>query len=146
GDRACAETSLVVREAGSPDGSRCQLVAAQPFDPSGGDSSDPHAARERARARLRGGDARLAARKSRNAGAGRGPRPTEQRSAEIVTQQGFRHRQRALQPIARIVVEGVAHAGCRIDFGGRPLVLEKAVKARSFRFDVESGAVVAGEI
>ncbi|MBK7948448.1 MAG: DUF342 domain-containing protein [Deltaproteobacteria bacterium] len=146
GGRACAETRIVVREAGSPDGSPCQLIAAQPFDPVGSEAGDPADARERARARLRGGEVRLAARKSRDGRPGRGPRPTEQRSAAVVAQQGFRHRQRELQPLAQIVIKGTAHAGCRIDFGGRPLVLEKAVKARSYRFDVESGRIVAGEI
>lgn len=146
GDRACAETSLVVREAGSEDGARCHLVAAQPFDPTDGDRADPKAAREQAKARLRGSTGPLAARKARDGRPGRGPRPTEQKAAELTSKQGFRHRQRELQPIARIVVKGTAHAGCRIDFGGRPLLLEKSVQARSFRFDIESGTVVAGEI
>lgn len=146
GDRACAETSLVVREAGSPDGGRCHLVAAQPFDPVGGESPDPAAARDQAKARLRGATLPLAARKARDGRPGRGPRPTEQKATELASKQGFRQRQRELQPIARIVVQGTAHAGCRIDFGGRPLLLEKPVRARSFRFDVESGTVVAGEI
>ncbi|MFO0688161.1 MAG: FapA family protein [Myxococcota bacterium] len=151
GGRACAETSLVAREAGSPDGGSCQLIAAHPFGPGEDEAGIPRssaAARESARAKLRGGDAsgRLAARKSRDGRPGRGPRPTEQRAASLVAQQGFRHRQRELQATARIVIQGTVHAGCRIDFGGRPLVLEKSARARCYRFDVESGRVVAGEI
>ncbi|MEZ4331470.1 MAG: FapA family protein [Myxococcota bacterium] len=145
GDQALAEIRIAVRDAGSPAGGPCHLRAAHPLDVVEGERTEPSVAREQARARLRGGD-RLAARKRRNDRIGRGERPESPRSLELQRQRAWRKRQRALQPLARIVVEGTAHAGCRIDFGGRPLVLEKTVKGRTYRFDVGSGEILWEEI
>src|SRR5690606_27773588 len=145
GDQALAETRIAVREAGSAAGGPCHLRAAHPLeppDPSTLESNEAHAAREQARARLRGGEERLAARKRRDDRIGRGERPEGRQPAELSRQCAFRKRQRALQPLARIVVEGTAHAGCRIDFGGRPLVLEASVKGRTWRYDVVRGEIV----
>lgn len=146
GDQALAETRIAVRDAGSPAGGPCHLRAAHPLEPAEGERTDPSVAREQARARLRGGGDRLAARKRRADRVGRGERPESPRSLELQRQRAWRRRQRELQPLARIVVEGTAHAGCRIDFGGRPLVLEKTVKRRIYRFDVGSGEILWEEI
>ena len=54
----------------------------------------------------------------------------------------FRKRERELQHEARIEIQGTAHPGCRIDFGGRPLILEQAVRARVYRFDCERDEIV----
>lgn len=149
GDVARAETRIRVRDAGSPAGGPCHLRAAHPLGrdelETGGARTPEDAARARARARLRAESERLSARKSRATGDGRGERAHVQAPAEIAQQRQFRARQRALQASARIEITGTAHAGCRIDFGGRPLVLEESVKARTYRYDVEGDLVLAEE-
>lgn len=142
GDRLQAETRIVVRDVGSPTGSACVLRAAHPLEDFDGDRAGERAGRERARAVLTGGPERLAARKSRDTGKGRRERPTGPTAPEIESKRSFRKRERELQPEARIEIQGTAHPGCRIDFGGRPLVLEQAVRSRVYRFDCERDEIV----
>ncbi len=147
GDKAFAESSIRVRDVGSPAGTSCLLRAAHPAESStSGIAEGENAARERARSRLGGATPALSARKGRETRKGRGDRPATAKAAGLEPRIALRKRQRALQPLARIEVLGTAHAGCRIDFGGRPLVLESAVKARRFRFDVERDEVIAEEL
>lgn len=146
GDRAFAESRITVRDAGSPAGGPCLLRAAHPFVPAGEESGPDLGARERARALLREGPDRLSARKARDTRKGRGERPLKASAPELGQQREFRKRQRALQADARIEIQGTAHAGCRIDFGSRPLVLESAVRAKVFRFDLDRDEIVAEEM
>ena len=53
--------------------------------------------------------------------------------------------QRELQKTAVIEIRGTGHPGCRIDFGGRPLVLDREVTRQVYRFDVEHDTIVAKE-
>ena len=149
GNHAYAESRITVRDAGSPAGGSCLLRAAHPLETSNDDTdaekTDENGARERARALLRGGPERLSARKSRDTRKGRGERPLAVNTPELGPQRLFRKRERELQPSARIEIQGTAHAGCRIDFGGRPLVLDESVRAKVFRFDVERNEVVVEE-
>ena len=146
GDRAFAESRITVRDAGSPAGGPCLLRAAHPFATAAEEGGPELGARDRARALLQGGQDRLSARKTRDTRKGRGERPLAASAPELGPQREFRRRQRALQADARIEIEGTAHAGCRIDFGSRPLVLESAVRATVFRFDPERDEIVAEEI
>lgn len=145
GDRAEAETRIRVRDAGSPAGGPCHLRAAHPLALPNAGQPEEEAARLRALARLRGNGEPLAARKSRDTRKGRSERRNVAAPPELGQQWLFRRRQRELQPDARIEIEGTAHAGCRIDFGGRPLVLEASVTGRVFRFDPERDEIVAEE-
>jgi hypothetical protein len=142
GNRAQAETRISVRDAGSPTGTTCVLRVAHPLEAFEGDLEGTSESRERARAVLRGGNERLSARKSRETGKVRGERPTGTSAPEIELKRSFRKRERELQREARIEIQGTAHAGCRIDFGGRPLVLEEAVRSRVYRFDCERDEIV----
>jgi uncharacterized protein (DUF342 family) len=146
GDRAFAESRITVRDAGSPAGGPCLLRVAHPFESIPAETAEGPDARALARARLREGPDRLSARKARDTRKGRGERPSSPGGPELGLQRSFRKRQRALQADARIEVQGTAHAGCRIDFGSRPLVLEEAVRAKVFRFDVERDEIVAEEM
>ncbi len=146
GDRAFAESRITVRDAGSPAGGPCLLRAAHPFAHPGEESGPDLGARDRARALLRDGPDRLSARKARDTRKGRGERPHAASAPELGQQREFRKRQRALQADARIEIQGTAHAGCRIDFGSRPLVLESAVRATVFRFNLERDEIVAEEM
>jgi len=145
GDVAEAETRISVGDAGSANGAPCRLRAAHPLEEAEREPADPQAARERALARLRAPVETLAARKSRDSRKGRGERPDAPDAALLERQRAFRQRERELQPLARIEIRGVAHEGCRIDFGGRPLVLEQSVRRRVFRFDPERDEIVAEE-
>lgn len=146
GDRAFAESRINVRDAGSPAGGPCLLRVAHPFEPAPGERPDGPVARERALARLREGPDRLSARKARDTRKGRGERPLAPRAPDLELQRAFRQRLRALQAKARIEIQGTAHAGCRIDFGSRPLVLDAAVRAKVFRYDLERDEIVAEEM
>ena len=123
------------RDVGSPAGGPCTLRVAHPLDAFDAERDGAGDARERARAELRGSSERLSARKSRETGKRRGERPAIATVPQIVEKRGFRQREHELQREARIEIQGTAHPGCRIDFGGRPLVLEEAVRARVYRFD-----------
>jgi uncharacterized protein (DUF342 family) len=145
GGQAFAESSIEVRDAGSPAGGLCVLRAARPLETGKEASADERDARERARALLRGGPDRLSARKGRDTRKGRGERPDAVAAPALAPQLQFRKRQHELQPSARIEIKGTAHAGCRIDFGGRPLLLDRPVRGKVFRFDVERDEIVAEE-
>jgi hypothetical protein len=145
GDRAQAEHRIRVRDAGSPNGVACVLRVAHPLEDFDDEEGGPGAARERARAVLRGGGGKLAARKSRDSGKGRGERPTAATGLETTSKRSFRLRERELQQDARIEIHGTAHPGCRIDFGGRPLVLERPVSRTVFRLDPDRDVIVAEE-
>ena len=142
GGRAQAETRITVRDAGSPTGMTCVLRVAHPLEAFDGEAGGEDLARERARAVLRGSSERLSARKSRETGKGRGERPASAAAPEIEMKRSFRKRERELQHAARIEIQGTAHPGCRIDFGGRPLVLEQAVRSRVYRLDTERDEIV----
>jgi uncharacterized protein len=145
GDSAEAETRIRVRDAGSPAGGPCHLRAAHPLELPSSGQSEEEAARLRALTRLsRHGDP-LSARKARDTRKGRGERRNITPAPELGQQWLFRRRQRELQTDARIEIEGTGHPGCRIDFGGRPLVLEVSVTGRVFRFDPERDEIVAEE-
>ena len=142
GDRLQAETRITVRDVGSPTGAACILRAAHPLEAFDGDLAGESDGRERARAVLSGNNERLSARKSRETGKGRRERPTSASAPEIGMKRSFRKRERELQHEARIEIQGTAHPGCRIDFGGRPLILEQAVRSRVYRFDCERDEIV----
>ncbi len=142
GDRAQAETRIRVRDVGSPAGGACTLRVAHPLDAFDAERDGAGDARERARAELRGSTERLSARKSRETGKRRGERPAIETAPQLAEKRSFRQREHELQREARIEIQGTAHPGCRIDFGGKPLVLEEAVRARVYRFDTERGEIV----
>jgi hypothetical protein len=146
GDRAFAESRITVRDAGSPAGGPCLLRVAHPFESiPARPPRNPTRARSRARAPARRPGPPVRAQGPRHAQGSRRA-SLEPRRPELGLQRSFRKRQRALQADARIEVQGTAHAGCRIDFGSRPLVLEEAVRAKVFRFDVERDEIVAEEM
>lgn len=146
GNQAVAESRIRVLDAGSPAGGPCLLRVAHPLAIPGSEKKDQDDARDRARALLRNGPDRLSARKSRDTRKGRGERPSVVSAPKLAPQLEFRKRQRELQPSARIEIRGTAHAGCKIDFGSRPLVLEQSVRATVFRLDMERDEIVAEEM
>lgn len=145
GDKLFAESKIRVRDVGSPAESTCLLRAAQPLELPKNAAADADA-RDRARSRLGGVQAPLSARKARETRKGRGERPATANQPAFAPQVLLRKRQRELQASARIEVAGTAQAGCRIDFGGRPLVLAQPVRARCFRFDVDRDEIIEEEI
>jgi hypothetical protein len=118
------------------------LRVAHPLDAFDVERDGEGDARARARADLRGNAEPLSARKSRERGKRRGERPAIATAPQLGEKRSFRQRERELQGEARIEIQGTAHPGCRIDFGGRPLVLEEAVRSRVYRFDTERGEIV----
>jgi len=146
GKQAIAESRIRVLDAGSPAGGPCLLRVAHPLEIPEGEKKDDDGARDRARALLCGGPDRLSARKARDTRKGRGERPSAVNAPRLAPQLEFRKRQHELQPSARIEIRGTAHAGCKLDFGSRPLVLEQAVRAKIFRLDMERDEIVVEEM
>jgi uncharacterized protein (DUF342 family) len=145
-----AESRVVLKDVGSPAGGPCLLRAACPLEPlgpappSGGAtalrSSRPEAQRPRGALRDR---------KGRGITSGRRATPTGAKTRaddEIETRRAWRRRQRELQRIATIEIHGTAHAGCRIDLGVTPLVLETDVSRRRFRVDLEHARIIEEEL
>ena len=57
----------------------------------------------------------------------------------------WRRRQRALQRQASIIIEQIAHAGCRLDFGGVSRILTNDVRNKTYRLDPKSNQIVGEE-
>lgn len=149
GDEARAETTIAVRDAGSPAGGPCRLRAAAPLARRPASQSPSPSGRQRSREPVRGGVHEA----GRDHGDGRARRRGRaekggklRRKQALFALLDWRRQQRALQAEASIEVSGVAHAGTRIDFGGRPLVLESNVRTTRFRFDVERDEIVMEEL
>lgn len=146
GLEARAEDRILAREAGSPAGGPCLLRAAFPIEAL--DRIGSHATRPRSggRAPKRAKQGSLAARKSKGKKTPRATGPEKAVGAAKIREQiGWRERERRLRSTAIIEISETAHPGCRIDFGGRPLVLERAYKKTRFRYDVEDDLIVAEE-
>lgn len=146
GNSVQAETRIVLEDAGSAAGGPCVLRAAYPLE------TDPHSLRPRqsqtdvpTKKMLRDVTS-LRARKGRNGRKGRAARPSTKRQLEIDARREWRCRQRELQRTAVIEIRGTAHAGCRLDFGGAPLVLERDVRAKRFQVDPNTQKIITTEI
>ncbi|MAG29761.1 MAG: hypothetical protein CL908_02570 [Deltaproteobacteria bacterium] len=142
-DSLQAETRIILKDAGSPAGGPCTLRVAHPLD-----SSDSCKDVENGETGSTAGrdTAPLPNRKGRDSRKGRGARPVSKRQLELTARRKWRKRQRELQRTAVIEVHGTARAGCRLDFGVAPLVLERDVAARRFSIDLESDQIVSVEI
>ncbi|MBW2241769.1 MAG: DUF342 domain-containing protein [Deltaproteobacteria bacterium] len=137
-DSAHAESRIILKDAGSPAGGPCILHAAHPLEPKDSDPKQGQVAGERPRRKSCSSDGSLRDRK------GRGTRPTMK--AQLEARREWRRRQRELQRTAVIEIRGTAYAGCRLDFGVAPLVLEKTVSARRFSVNLETDEIVSVEI
>jgi len=169
-----AESRVVLKDVGSPAGGPCLLRAAIPLEPlgpappSGGatalKSTRPEARRSNGTLRDRKGRGVASRRRATPvgravpagpatptdraapAGPATPPASTPHADAEIETRRAWRRRQRELQRIATIEIHGTAHAGCRIDLGVTPLVLETDVSRRRFRVDLEHARILEEEL
>lgn len=153
-----AESRVVLKDVGSPAGGPCLLRAACPLEPlgpappSGGAtalrSTRPEARRSGGTLRDRKGRGIASRRRATPTGATTGATTGAPTRAddEIETRRAWRRRQRELQRIATIEIHGTAHAGCRIDLGVTPLVLETEVSRRRFRVDLEHARVIEEEL
>lgn len=145
-----AESRVVLKDVGSPAGGPCLLRAACPLEPLGPapPSGGATALRStRPEARRPGGS--LRDRKGRGIASRRRATPTgatTRADDEIETRRAWRRRQRELQRIATIEIHGTAYAGCRIDLGVTPLVLETDVSRRRYRVDLEHARIVEEEL
>ncbi len=143
---AQAERRIRVQDAGSPAGGPCTLRVAHPLAP-----NDPPSDSKEARPDLRTrGAARpvthLRARKKRPSRDKFAGRIARRERIELLARQDFRRKQRELQQTAVIEIQGIAHAGCRLDFGVKPLVLDRDTRARVFRVDPETREIVGTEL
>lgn len=139
-DSIQAETRISVQDVGSPAGGPCVLRVAIPVEPEGFDPSLRPA-------KLGGPSPRRGKAEARKDRKPRGT-PTRQHNepqVDLDMRLDWRRRQRALQQTAVIEIKGTGHAGCRLDFGTRPLVLTEDVKNRTYRLDPESGEIVEVE-
>lgn len=144
---AQAETRIRVQDAGSPAGGPCILRVAHPLEAKGS-PIDPMKDRPPAPAMHRSPRPidDLRTRKKRS-GPGRRPRPGDRHDRlELLARRDFRRRQRELQRSAVIEIRGIAHAGCRLDFGLAPLLLDRDTRAKSFRIDPETREIVGTEL
>lgn len=139
---ARAESRIAARTVGSPAGGPCTLRVAYPLaPPTAVDSNRPRPiAGSSPRPRRKSGalNARKG-RRSKSIGAGPAKKEVETRSA-------WRERQRALQSKAVIEISGTAHAGIRVDFGVRPLLIETDRAAVRFRLDAETQEIVCEDL
>ncbi len=145
-ESAQAETRIVLKDAGSPAGGPCVLRAAYPLS-----ADEPIAHPQRLKADAPSKRAprpveSLRERKRRCANKQRADRPPTAKQLEIEARRVWRCRQRELQSTAVIEIHGTAHAGCRLDFGVSPLVLEEDVKAQRFLVDPDTQKIIAVEI
>lgn len=143
-----AETFVRVKDAGSPAGGPCALRVAIPLDP---ENFDP-----RLRAAAVGGP--IPARKrgkraNRSEASSSGQSPSRKGGTlskqfrsdpqtDLDVRLDWRRRQRLLQQVARVEIQGTAHAGCRIDFGTKALVLETTATHQIYRLDLENDEIV----
>lgn len=148
GDSIHAERTIRVAEAGSPGGGPCLLRAACPSDPppvASTPSKKPASVGAGRAKRRKASSGREHARGIRRSGAvAAGSREHKESRFEALLD--WRSRQQRLQRDARIEVVGIAHPGCRIDFGGQPLTLETAVEGSLFQLDPETGRVNRSEL
>ncbi|MCA9504929.1 MAG: DUF342 domain-containing protein [Myxococcales bacterium] len=157
GDAATAELRIVANEIGSKAGGPCVLRVAWPLEndaeggaaPAGSVPAPDHArsvtpvVAPTARAARQGS---LRARKGGPGRISRGARALAPRESELARRIAWRRRQRDLQADATIEVHGTAHAGCRLDFGIMPLVLERDQRARRWRLSPERDRILCEEL
>jgi len=151
-DCAQAETRIIVQEAGSKAGGPCILRAAYPMSLTSTNSETSKEEKTQARKgkavtslRDRKGRGSRSVSRATSKGAtrkGRTEKPRTQKQLDLEARRKWRNRQRELQKTAVIEVIGVARAGCRIDFGVAPLILEESVGARRFRVDPKSQKII----
>jgi uncharacterized protein (DUF342 family) len=153
-DCAQAETRIIVQEAGSKAGGPCILRATYPMSTTSTNSDSSTEGKPKR------GKAVTSLRecKGRHSQSGRGTKSkgiarkgrTEkirtQKQLDLEARRKWRDRQRELQKTAVIEVIGVARAGCRIDFGVAPLVLEENIGARRFRVDLKNRQIIVEKI
>ena len=140
---AQAETRLVLQDAGSPAGGPCVLRAAHPLEP--GEASSTRSGGVRVGDHIQTGPppiSSLRARKKRSCRGHPGGRAARLEQLAVIARRDFRRRQRKLQRVAVIEIQGIAHAGCRLDFGVAPLVLDRDIRAKSFHVDPDSQTIV----
>jgi len=153
-DSIQAETRIKVQSAGSPSGGPCVLRVAIPLEPENFDPALRPArlagATTRRGTRPKNGSDRRKSRKQ----SGRSPRATKGKGERVQhldyqidldMRLDWRRRQRALQRKAVIEIEKVAHAGCRLDFGGISRILKIDVRNKTYRLDPKSNEIVGEE-
>ena len=145
-----AESRVVLKDVGSPGGGPCLLRAACPLEPLGpAPPSGGATALRSTRPEARRSSGTLRDRKGRGVAGRRRATPaarTPHADDEIETRRAWRRRQRELQRIATIEIHGTAHAGCRIDLGVTPFILETDVSRRRYRVDLEHARVLEEEL
>jgi hypothetical protein len=146
-----AERRICVKDAGSPGGGQCTLRAAIPRGghPASGARSGSRGRKRRDPLRESGSGKKNAKSKANasNRGGRHGARtPNSSDRAALDELLDFRRRERKLQREASIEITGTAHAGCRFEFGGRPLVLEAPISSRRLRFDIDRDEIISEEL
>ena len=140
-DEVAAEARVHVQSAGSPAGGPCRLRAAVPLEPADFDPSlRPAPLGGPSPARKRRGGHRDTPSRTRDYKRGR-----LARSEDLEKRLTWRRNQRALERNACVVVDGEAHAGCRIEIAAARLVLDETVHRQTFRLDPETGEIAASE-
>lgn len=141
-----AESRVVLKDAGSPAGGPCLLRAAHPLEPPGPCPPSGGATALRSTRPEAHRNGTLRTRKGRRTARARPHAEPRTAAEELEARRAWRRRQRELQRIATIEIHGTAHAGCRIDLGVTPLVLESDVSKRRFRVDLDAGRVLEEEL
>ena len=144
GIEARAEASIRVKEAGSSGEGPCLLRAAYPNDPMPPIRIAQSEGSRSPEARPKKGSLRGRKPRSRKAGGRRGASGKDA-VTRLRERLDWRERERSLRQTAFIEVTGVAHAGCRIDFGGRPRTLEHSRTNVCFRYDVHADQIIEEE-
>jgi len=139
GGYAQAETSIVAREVGSPQGVDTELRVAEPLDPPV-ESARRALEREKALRAAKAGPREDPGERAKGGKLGRVQAALANAETERLAERA--RRREALSQVAFVQV-GAAHAGVIVHIAGRKLVLEHDIRTSRFSLDLETGELRA---